>query len=171
MTIAHPIFYETATSTIILPDAGVEVTNTPWVAQPPQAFGEGQMFLNYSGPGVPAGETITISLAGRPTIVTDATGAAVVNRDQTTELLIGGGALLLATVGGVFLWRYWQGRGDNEEEGWDSDNEAAAAPDDLVRAIADLDAAYEAGGLNEADYQAQRVALKRRLAAIWSADR
>jgi mono/diheme cytochrome c family protein len=178
MTIAHPIFYETATSALILPDTGVAVTNTPWVEQPPQAIGEGQMFRNYSGPGVPAGETITIDLAGRPSIVSDAGGAAVVNRDQTTELLIGGGALLLAAVGGVFLWRYWQGRGDDDELEWDDAPAPAttAAPDtadDLVRAIANLDDTYEAGGLDESDYQAQRTALKQRLAAMWaqSADR
>jgi mono/diheme cytochrome c family protein len=169
MTIAHPIFYETATTTIILPDAGVSVTNTPWVEQPPQTFGQGQTFLNYSGPGVPQGETITITLEGRPSIVTDTSGAAVVNRDQTTELLIGGGALLLAAVGGVFLWRYWQGRGSSED--WEVEAEAVAAhsanADDLLRAIADLDNTFEAGGMDEATYRAQRDELKRRLVAIW----
>jgi mono/diheme cytochrome c family protein len=121
MTIAHPIFYETATSTIIMPDAGVTVANTPWVEQAPQSFGDGQTFLNFSGPGVPQGETITMVLEGRPSVVTDASGAAVVSRDQTTELLIGGGALLLAAVGGVFLWRYWQGRRLAGEAEWEDE--------------------------------------------------
>jgi mono/diheme cytochrome c family protein len=172
MSIAHPIFYETATTTIILPDAGVTVTNTPWVEQPPQTLGEGQTFLNFSGPGVPAGETITMVLEGRPSVVTDASGAAVVNRDQTTELLIGGGALLLAAVGGIFLWRYWQGRGNGDMEVWEDETEAAVAgsagKDALLRAIADLDNAYEAGGIEETVYQARRAELKRQLAAIWS---
>jgi hypothetical protein len=173
--IAHPIFYETATSTIILPDVGVEVTNAPWVAQPPQTFGQGETFLNYSGPGVPAGETITIELAGRPNVVAGATGAAVVNRDQTTELLIGGGALLLAAVGGIFLWRYWQGRRIAGEAEWEDEAEAAVAgsvtKDELLRAIADLDNTFEAGGLDETVYKEQRDQLKRQLAALWTADR
>ena len=172
MSFAHPIFYETATSTIILPDAGVAVTNTPWVEQAPQTFGQSETFLNYVGPGVPAGETITITLEGRPTIVTDTSGAAVANRDQTTELLIGGGALLLAAVGGIFLWRAWQKRaaGDEEDE-WEEEAtvaEGSTDADDLLRAIADLDDTYEAGGLEEADYQAQRAELKRQLAATWN---
>ena len=147
------------------------VTNTPWVEQPAQDFGQGQMFLNFSGPGVPAGETISMVLEGRPSVVTDADGAAVVNRDSTTELLIGGGALLLAAVGGVFLWRYWQGRQDDEQAAW-ADEVAAGvvaptAADDLLRAIAALDDAHEAGQLEDAAYQAQRADLKGQLAAMW----
>jgi hypothetical protein len=111
-------------------------------------------------------------LEGRPSVVTDASGAAVVNRDQTTELLIGGGALLLAAVGGIFLWRYWQGRGNGDMEVWEDETEAAVAgsagKDALLRAIADLDNAYEAGGIEETVYQARRAELKRQLAAIWS---
>lgn len=173
MSIAHPIFYETATTTIILPDAGVEVTNTPWVAQPTQTLGDQGTFLNYSGPGVPVDETIRIVLEGRPSVVTDATGAVVVNRNQTTELLIGGGALLLAAVGGIFLWRGWQRRAAADEEEWADEtvvDEAvppSADSDALLRAIADLDDAYEAGNVEEASYQAQRAELKRRLAALW----
>lgn len=176
MRIAHPIFYRTATSTIILPDVGVSVVNTPWVEQPAQSFGQGQSFRNFSGPGVPVGETITIELEGRPSVVTDSSGATVVNRDQTTELLIGGAALLLAAVGGVFVWRAWQKRaaGDDDDEEWVEEVETAvAAPpsaeaDELLRAIADLDDAYEAGTLEEAAYQTRRDELKRQLAAVWA---
>lgn len=176
MRIAHPIFYRTATSTIILPDVGVSVTNTPWVEQPAQSFGQGQSFRNFSGPGVPIGETIAIELEGRPSVVTDTSGAAVVNRDQTTELLIGGAALLLAAVGGVFVWRAWQKRaaGDDDDEEWANEVETAVAmpssaeADRLLSAIADLDDAYEAGALEEATYQAQRDELKKQLAAVWA---
>ena len=173
MSIAHPIFYETATSTIIVPDVGVSVANTPWVEQEPQSFGQSQTFRNYVGPGVPAGETITMRLEGRPEIVTTMDGAAVANRDQTTELLIGGGALLLAAVGGIFLWRFWQQRAAGEEEEWEEEEEGvvagpAAGADDLIQAIAELDDAYESGALDEAAYQAQRAELKERLAALWT---
>jgi predicted negative regulator of RcsB-dependent stress response len=100
----------------------------------------------------------------------------VANRDTTTELLIGGGALLLAAVGGVFLWRYWQGR--RADDDWDeAPAYATAAPtppalvnserDDLLRRIAALDDAFDAGQLPEADYRAQREELKQRLAAVW----
>ena len=170
--ISHPIFYETAQSAIILPDVGVTVTNTPWVEQPPQSFGQSETFLNFVGPDVPAGQTITIDLEGRPTILTNTSGAAVANRDQTTELLIGGGALLLAAVGGIFLWRAWQKRAAAEDEAWEEEVEIAAGKeadgDALLRAIADLDDAFEAGGMDEASYQAKRAELKQQLAAVWN---
>lgn len=174
MSITHPIFYQTGSSTIILPDVGVEVTNSPWVAQAPQSFGQSETFLNYIGPDIPAGQTITMVLEGRPSIVTNAGGAAVANRDQTTELLIGGGALLLAAVGGVFLWRYWQTR---ERDDDDEEVFAEAVPvvasteseaDELLRAIAALDDDYEVGGIDEADYQTRRAGLKQQLAAVWN---
>ncbi len=177
MSIAHPIFYTTATSTIILPDAGVSVANSPWVEQAPQTFGQGQTFLNYVGPGVPAGETITIRLEGRPRLITDASGVPVANRDQTTELLIGGGALLLAAVAGVFLWRGWQKRSaayDDEDE-WDDEEDAAVVlpssseADALLRAIAELDDQFEAGAIEEAAYLIRRAELKDQLATLWTA--
>jgi len=104
----------------------------------------------------------------------------VVNRDTTTELLIGGGALLLAAVGGIFLWRTWQGR--RADDGWQEEavpaHATTAAPampaganserDDLLRRIAALDDAFDAGQLPEADYRPQREELKRRLASVWA---
>ena len=49
----------------------------------------------------------------------------------------------------------------------DSAGAAPAGADDLLRAIAALDDAHEAGQLEEAAYQAQRAELKGQLAAMW----
>ena len=164
MTIAHPVFHNTRTSTLVLPDTGVRVTNSPWVEQRPQSFDQSERFLRYSGPGIAAGGVSAIELSGRPSIVTGATGAAVVNRDATAELLIGGGVLLLVAVGGIFVWRSWRAK----------DSAAATAVrlgeserDSLIRAIADLDDAFEIGDLAEDTYLARRANLKQRLAAVW----
>jgi len=173
LTVSHPVFYTTATSTIILPDTGVSVVGEPWIEQPPQSFGQSETFLNFSRGALAPGETLTIELSGRPDVVSDAEGAATVNRDTTTELLIGGGALLLTAVGGVFLWRFWQARQTTEDEAWAyAPAEATTAAsgserDALLGRIAALDDAFEAGQLEEADYQAQRAALKQQLATIW----
>ena len=180
LTISHAVFYDTASGAIILPDNGVTVVGDEWTEGAPQSFGQNEVFRNYGRGALAAGETLTIELDGRPTIIADeATGGNVANRDTTTELLIGGGALLLAAVGGVFLWRYWQGR--RADEDWDETPAyAPAAPvapataataaerDTLLRHIAALDDAFDAGQLPEADYHAQREELKRRLAAVWS---
>jgi hypothetical protein len=159
----------------------VAVVGDEWTEGAPQSFGQSEVFRNFGRAGLAAGETLTIELDGRPTIVTDeATGGAVANRNTTNELLIGGGALLLAAVGGIFLWRYWQGR--QADEVWEeapaysaAGTVAPSAPtpvnterDDLLRRIAALDDAFDAGQLPEADYRAQREELKRRLAAVWS---
>ncbi len=179
LTISHPVFYNTASGAIILPDNGVAVFGDEWTEGEPQSFGQGEIFRNFGRGGLAAGDTLTIQLDGRPTVITDAaSGGAVANRDTTTELLIGGGALLLAAVGGIFLWRYWQGR--RADDDWDeAPAYATAAPagpiapattaerDDLLRRIATLDDAFDAGQLPEADYRAQREALKQRLAAVW----
>ena len=182
LTISHPVFYTTASGAIILPDNGVAVVGDEWTEGAPQSFGQSEVFRNFGRAGLAAGETLTIELDGRPTIVTDeATGGAVANRNTTNELLIGGGALLLAAVGGIFLWRYWQGR-QADEEAWEeapaysaAGTVAPSAPtpvnterDDLLRRIAALDDAFDAGQLPEADYRAQREELKRQLAAVWS---
>ena len=181
LTISHPVFYNTASGTIILPDSGVSVVGEAWTEGPPQTFGQAETFRNYSRGALAPGDTLTIELSGRPSVIADeATGGNVANRDTTTELLIGGGGLLLAAVGGVFLWRYWQGRRADEE--WEEEavpayaaTAATAAPDaanserdHLLRRIAALDDAFDAGQLPEADYRAQREELKRRLASVWN---
>lgn len=171
MTVAHPLFYDTATSTIILPDSGVEVAGEPWLAQPAQQFGQDETFLNYSRAGLAAGEAITFQLQGRPRVVTTAGGTATVNRNPTTDLLIGGAALLLAAGIGIVVWRAWRER-QATTAGWEAGVETLAAAtgqtqDELLRAIARLDDAYEAGQIEESAYQSQRAELKARLAAIW----
>ena len=182
MTVAHPLFYETATSTIILPDSGVEITGEPWLQQPSQQFGQDETFLNYSRAGLAAGEAIAFQLQGRPRVVTDASGAATVNPNPTTDLLIGSAALLLAAGVGIVVWRTWRQR-QATTAGWEAEVESTMASpatpaavvvpdqaqnqDELLRAIAQLDDAYEAGQIGEDDYRTRRAALKAQLAAIW----
>jgi mono/diheme cytochrome c family protein len=175
MTIAHPLNYPTDSGTIILPDAGVEVVGNEWTTQGPQTFQTGEVFLNYNHPALTAGEAIAIELEGRPRQVAGTEGATA-NRNQTTELIIGGTALLLVAGAGIFLFRSWQARQAPEPAYVAEVGAAVAAPvarpsgedaDALLRAIAELDDAHESGQIDEASYAQQRDALKRRLAAVW----
>jgi hypothetical protein len=175
MTIAHPLNYPTDSGTIILPEAGVEVVGNEWTTQGPQTFQTGEVFLNYNHPALTAGEAIAIELEGRPRQVAGTAGATA-NRDQTTELIIGGTALLLVAGAGIFLFRSWQARQAPEPAYVAEVGAAVAAPvarpsgedaDALLRAIAELDDAHESGQIDEASYAQQRDALKRRLAAVW----
>lgn len=179
MTIAHPINYPTDSSTIILSDVGVEVTGDDWTTEGPQQFQTGEVFLNYSHPAIAAGEPIAIELDGRPRQVAGTDGTTA-NRNQTTELIVGGTALLLAALAGIFLYRSWQVRQVPEEayevEAGAAVSGAPTAPvsavpradaDALLRAIADLDDAHEAGQITDDDYHRRRDALKQELAAVW----
>lgn len=174
MTVAHPLNYDTASATIILPDAGVQVVGNEWVTQGPQQFQTGEVFQNYSRPFIAGGDAVTIELDGRPRLVTAADGGATATRDQTTELIIGGAMLLLVAGGGIFLWRSWQQRQQPEPAYIEQAGAAivrpadsSAAADELLQAIAALDDAHEAGQIDEAEYRAQRDELKRQLTAIW----
>lgn len=167
MTLAHPLYYDTTTSTLILPDNGVSVSNEPWTRQPSQQFGQNETFLNYSRAGLTAGEAIAVQLQGRPRVVAGTDGTSSLNRNRTAEMLIGGAVALLAAGAGVVIWRSWQGRQGSPAA---LSGTAAAPPatrDELLRAIADLDDAREAGQIDEAVYQARRAALKEQLAAVW----
>lgn len=177
MTIAHPVNYPAASGTIILPEAGVEVTGGDWITEGPQQFQTGEVFLNYTRPGIAAGEAVAIELQGRPSQIAGTDGTTA-NRDQTTELIIGGTALLLAAVVGFFLYRTWQSR-QTAEAVYVAEASAAAAPvlttapppsadvNALLLAIAALDDAHEAGQISDEDYQQQREALKQQVAANW----
>lgn len=172
LTLAHPLFYDAASAAVILPDAGVEVSGDGWIAGEPQQMGQAGSFLNYSRTGMAAGEALTVELDGRPRQVATATGGATVNRNQTTELIIGAAALLVVAGGGAWAYRSWQQRSAGPAT---VVTETPAAPPPpaadevgtLLQAIADLDNAYEAGQIPEADYQAQRADLKQRVAALW----
>ncbi|MEZ4517222.1 MAG: hypothetical protein R3C44_10415 [Chloroflexota bacterium] len=114
MAITHPMNYPAASSTIILADNGVEVTGEGWSTSGPEQFQTGEVFLNYNRAAIPAGDNITIELDGRPRLVEGAEGATT-NRNQTTELIVGGTALILAAIAGIFLWRGWQARQTPDE--------------------------------------------------------
>jgi hypothetical protein len=72
-------------------------------------------------------------------------------------LAIGLGALVLA-LAGIGFWLYRRPRAKAA---------AARSKDDLLEAIAELDDAYAAGDMPEAEYQKERELLKRELLRVW----
>jgi hypothetical protein len=80
--------------------------------------------------------------------------------DNVLELAIGFGvALLVAGIAAVVIRRW---RLDSADEPLDRD--------ELLQEIADLDDAYEAGEISEADYHLEREAILADLKAVWEAD-
>lgn len=174
MTLSHALPYTTNRANVILPDAGVTLTGNEWEFQGTSDMGT-TSFLSYAHATLPAGSTLSLTLSGEPTQTVSATGSTVAPRNNTNELLIGGGILLIALAAAVFVYRNWQTAptyddeyeyADDEDEYEDEDGEDDEI-NQFLQAIADLDDAYEKGDLDEADYTSQRAQLKADLKALW----
>ncbi len=159
--IAHPVYYDTANATVIMPDAGVSLQGSDWVNEGTRQMGSAGTFLSYASPGLEAGEALSFELDGR---INRSEMAAVVGgsteTDSTTGLILGATVFLLVVVGAVFTVRSWQ----TSTTEADSDSEDM---EPLLQAVANLDDAYEAGAIEETQYHRQREKLMNELADTW----
>ena len=161
VTIAHPLFYDAANATILMPDVGISVLEGGWIDQGTQQMGAAGTFLSYAQPGLAAGEALSFELNGRVDRVNRNDTASIgisLEGDSTTGLIIGGSVFLLVVVGAVFTVRSWQTSAPVVDEG---------ETEQLLQAVANLDDAYEAGGMDESQYQKQREKLMSELADLW----
>jgi hypothetical protein len=96
------------------------------------------------------------ALEGRPQQTSNTAGSLV--RNDTADLLIGGGIFLVVAAAAIFAVRQWHGPPalSNEEE-----------KEMLLEAIADLDDDFAAGDITESEYKQEREALMVELRAIW----
>ncbi len=162
VTIAHPLFYETANATILMPEVGVSVVEGDWINQGTQQMGAAGTFLSYARSGLAAGEALSFELDGRinrrDTGAASVGGSNTLQGDSTTGMIIGAAVFLLVGVGAIFTVRSWQNNAAEVETG---DTEQ------LLQAVANLDDAYESGALDDQQYQAQREQLMNELTARW----
>lgn len=170
--LSHSLKYRATQATIILPDAGIEVDGSSWSFQGAQQMGEGNAFLMYDRTALPAGEELNISLSGKPQFDAVGGNSALPERDRTSELIIGLGALLLIAAAAIFIIRNWQARSDADEQYVAEEeappvNAAAAKKAQLLQSIVELDRAFKNGELEESDYAAQREQLKNELKQVW----
>ncbi len=157
-TIAHPVFYDTANATIVMPDVGISLVEGEWTDQGAQQMGDAGTFLTYAHPSLEAGEALSFKLDGRPARVGVASVGPSLNGDATTGIVLGASVFLLVVVGAVFTVRSWRMPANNAED---------EATERLLRTVADLDDTFEAGGIEEGQYQQQRDKLMGELADIW----
>ncbi len=163
VTIAHPLYYDADNVTILMPDKGVSVVEGDWIDQGTQQMGAAGTFLSYSRPGLEAGEALSFELEGQIDRVNrgdTASAGTSLDGDSTTGLIIGASVFLLVVVGALLSVRSWQTPIPSVEEG---------ETEQLLQAVANLDDAYESGGMDEAQYQQQRENLMNELATIWQA--
>lgn len=168
LTFSHVLNYETATASTILPEVGMQLEEGDWISEGAQSFGEGASFLSYTHPAVAAGETLNLTVNGRLNLVTDSQGRPTVVRNESSELTIGAGFLLIAAAGAVWLVRSWSDKAKG-----DAVRETAVAdpnPNNLLQAVAQLDDNYENGTLDENDYAKQRTNLISQLVEQWESN-
>jgi hypothetical protein len=122
----------------------------------------------YSGDGLSAGSTLTLSLSGKPKIG----GASLTTTGTQTNLIVGIGAFGVALiVAGV--WLYMRGKRSRSaaevpdaELAGEAELDASTAMQDsdtVMDAIIALDDSYQSGDLPEEAYQQRRLELKARL--------
>jgi mono/diheme cytochrome c family protein len=171
MTLAHPVAYEAANASIIMLDVGVTVEGEAWVAQGAQQT-QGGAFLTYSRRNLAADSALTLALNGQPQPGANASGSSILARDETNELIIGGGVLLLTLAAVAYTVRTWQGRPaeDGAYEAYAGEKgEDGRRAHNLLQAIADLDDAYENGEIGQQHYSRQREQLMSELVTMWPA--
>ena len=156
LQLAHPVAYTVNSASATLPNVGIELEGENWIAQGAQATAGGNI-LSFVNPDMTTTDTLNITLSGKPQLVVDEQGNALLVRDQNRELIIGSIVLLFVlAIAGIVLYR-WQHPAMSQQD----------EADLLLYAIADLDDAYEAGELDDSSYQHEREQLKGDLAVIW----
>jgi hypothetical protein len=155
-----------ASVNVLVSDLGVRLTGPTLVNLGAQDF-QGEAFQNFSAAGLAAGQALTFEVtgaAGTGTAGGAPGGLPGLANSTSTGLAIGLGALALALLGiGVWLYR----RPGQPAEAAAPD--LAARREELLQALADLDDAYAAGEVDQADYVAERADLKAELQEIWEA--
>jgi hypothetical protein len=177
LLLAHPLPYPVTSASAIMASAGVNITDENWVSQGAQSTGSGS-FVSYINTNLADADALNLTLDGRPSQITDAAGNTLTVRNETSELIVGGVALVAMLAVGFFLVQRWRTSPAIQTDSAAFPQAAAAAPRKasqphgsdktvLLQAIADLDDAYDAGELEEEEYQRQRRELKTRLTAVW----
>lgn len=154
-TLSHPLLYETAEINLVLPE-GIDVSGPDtWQDTGLQTLETGA-FSSFRMVDISAGSTLNATFEGRPRQSAPTSSGAVI-RNETAELMIGGGLFLVVVAVAVFAVRQWQ------SPAYDIEKEK----EDLLHEIAELDDDFEAGQLDEAEYFDLRENLLEELRAIW----
>lgn len=159
MSISHPFPYPTDFIELIIPDTGVTIdTEVDWRPEEPTTGndGESESRLRYSRSPLPPNSNFTFTLKGFPTLVLDADGNRIQQRDEVSELLIGSVALIIVAAIVVitgYSWSQQPAPESNQQE--------------LVRRIAALDLAHDEKTISKRVWRQKRSELLNQLKSIW----
>ncbi len=165
MTVSRPVFYDTSSVSVIIPDRGVSLTGAGWLDQGVQEM-PGGSFTSYVQTDLAAGSELAFMLNGRPEILTRPAGAIIPPpANSLNEIIVGGVVLLVVVVAALFIIT----RRDTADEAYDEEEAAReqVERERLLLAVVNLDEAHESGDMELESYQQQRQKLLAELAAIW----
>ena len=158
--IEQPVYYRLdGTVRLLLWPPTLGMTSTQLTAAGEQSL-QGQPYAAYEGElTLSSGDVIAYELSGQ---THSTTSPQVTPASGNLPLLLIGGLLLEVVL--IVAVLYWYFRRRSRAQAAPPDNTALI--DGLIRQIAELDDAHDAGDLDDADYERQRAALKARLAQL-----
>ena len=117
-------------------------------------------YAHWTGGGLAAEESVTIRLQNVPVDEGEGSGRAATVRKTAGWALVAAATVLLGLA--YPLWRRWRSLPEMVEVEIDVGDSREA----LLQRLADLDDAFDAAEIPEADYQLERTVLKRRLLGL-----
>ncbi len=157
---SQKMLYPVEATNLLVADVAVQVSGEQLEFQGRQEF-QGTAFQNFTRNNLAAGESLTFQVSGRPGSAAAPTGGASLTLGDSTSLAVGLGAVALVLLGvGAFTWLRFARRSPDEID-------EAVSKEDLLQAIAELDDEYEAGRLDEREYERERHELKAQLMKVW----
>ncbi len=161
-----PVDYPTARASVLLPEVGVTLSGPGWLAGR-ELLLQGRVHQAYSYGDLPLlpGDTLRLTVEGQPEMSSPAPSSparAAIWENRRLVIILGMVvSLALIAFGGIWWWRDRQRTLTLPSHAPASDQLAS-----LLQAMADLDDAYQAGVIDEAEYQEQRTRLRSQAVAL-----
>ncbi len=165
-----PVDYPTDKTAVFLPEVGITLDESEWEAGEELLIRDKvhQMYTYRAGALKP-GDSLHVVVAGQPQLaetgkpagesVTPAAAEAPV-QDSRLPIFILGVALSLAMIGSGAIWWRRDRQPQTVTVAAGRDSEGAEELDAVLASIAELDAAHEAGTIDEVEYQERRAYLR-----------
>jgi len=152
----RPMLYPTANLNVLVPRVGLDVTSDQ-VELSEISTVEGQVYLNLNGTDFAAGDELSVRFDGLQDIARQPATPSVAQGGPDPKWIALGLAALALVGGLIYPSLRRSAKPVPAGQPIESTDERLAR---LLGAIADLDAAFEEGGVDEGSYHRQRQALK-----------
>jgi mono/diheme cytochrome c family protein len=160
LDLVQPLAVPADAVVVLVPEGGVKV-NGSGIQDAGVRDLQGTTYHMYNYPALKAGESLRLSVSGRPS------AGPVVSTGSTSNLLVGIGAMgIVLIVAGVWLFarnRVNKSAGEGEQDQGFVAETSTDNPDTIMDAILALDDLYKAGELPEEAYRLRRAELKDKL--------